>query len=50
MKDAKNEVDVHMECWTDNIAPYPEDLAAGKFHELSVNFDDNFQGFMSPAM
>ncbi|NLJ99981.1 MAG: ABC transporter substrate-binding protein [Clostridia bacterium] len=44
----KGEVDVHMEVWTDNIAPYEEDLAAGKFKELSVNFDDNYQGFYVP--
>ncbi|NLP17928.1 MAG: ABC transporter substrate-binding protein [Firmicutes bacterium] len=42
------EVDVHMECWTDNIEPYADDLAAGRFKELSVNFDDNFQGIYVP--
>lgn len=42
------EVDVHMEEWTDNIPSYPVDLEAGKFKELSVNFDDNYQGFYVP--
>lgn len=42
------EIDVHMECWTDNIPPYEGDLAAGKFKELSVNFDDNYQGIYVP--
>jgi glycine betaine/proline transport system substrate-binding protein len=42
------EVDVHMECWTDNIPPYKSDLEAGKFQELSINFDDNYQGIYVP--
>lgn len=42
------EIDVHMECWTDNIPPYEGDLEAGKFKELSVNFDDNYQGIYVP--
>jgi len=44
----KGEIDVHMEEWTDNIAPYAADLAAGKFVELGINFDDNYQGFYIP--
>lgn len=44
----KEEIDVHMEVWTDNLAVYQDDLAAGKFHELGVNFDDNAQGFYVP--
>lgn len=44
----KGEIDVHMENWTDNIAPYDDDLAAGKFKEVSVNFDDNYQGIYVP--
>lgn len=42
------EIDAHMEMWTDNIPPYPEDLAAGRLQELSTNFDDNFQGVYVP--
>lgn len=44
----KEEIDVHMEVWTDNLATYNEDLAAGKFKDLGVNFDDNYQGFYVP--
>lgn len=42
------EIDAHMEIWTANIASYEEDKAAGKFVELGVNFDDNYQGFYVP--
>lgn len=42
------EVDVHMEEWTDNIASYQADLDAGKFVELGINFNDNYQGFYIP--
>lgn len=42
------EVDVHMEEWTDNIPQYQPDVDAGKLHELSVNFDDNYQGIYVP--
>lgn len=44
----EGEIDVHMELWTDNLATYEEDLAEGKFHELSINFDDNYQGIYVP--
>jgi len=42
------DVDVNMEEWTDNITSYQSDLEAGKFVELGVNFNDNFQGFYIP--
>ena len=42
------DVDVHMEEWTDNIPAYAADLAEGKFTELGVNFNDNYQGFYIP--
>ncbi len=42
------DVSVYMELWTDNLSSYTEDLAAGKFVELGVNFDDNAQGFYVP--
>lgn len=44
----KNEIDVHMEMWTDNLASYDSDIESGAFQELGVNFDDNFQGFYVP--
>lgn len=44
----KGEVDIHMEEWTDNIPSYSPDLKAGKFTELGINFDDNYQGFYIP--
>lgn len=44
----KGEVDIHMEEWTDNIPQYQPDVDAGKLHELSVNFDDNYQGIYVP--
>ncbi|HPJ01761.1 MAG TPA: ABC transporter substrate-binding protein [Candidatus Limiplasma sp.] len=42
------DVSVYMELWTDNLASYSDDIAAGKFVELGVNFDDNAQGFYVP--
>ncbi len=44
----KGEVDVHMEIWTDNMPTYAQDLKAGSFQELGVNFDDNASGFYVP--
>ena len=34
---------------TNNITTYQEDLNAGKFTELGINFDDNYQGLYIPA-
>lgn len=42
------EIDIHMEMWTDNVAPYANDVANGNILELGVNFDDNMQGFYVP--
>ena len=42
------EIDVHMEEWTDNIPSYQTDLEAGKFVELGINFNDNYQGLYIP--
>ena len=42
------DVDINLEEWTDNMPTYQDDLAAGKFVELGVNFDDNYQGFYIP--
>lgn len=44
----KGEVDVVMEEWTDNIPTYDSDLAAGRFREMGINFNDNHQGFYIP--
>lgn len=42
------DVDVYMEVWVDNLPTYFEDLEAGRFKELGINFDDNRQGFYVP--
>ncbi|MFA0815284.1 MAG: glycine betaine ABC transporter substrate-binding protein [Anaerofustis sp.] len=42
------DIDVYMEVWTDNLATYKDDVSSGEFQELSVNFDDNAQGFYVP--
>lgn len=42
------DIDVHMEEWTDNIPAYQPDLEAGKFTELGINFNDNYQGLYIP--
>ena len=44
----KNEVDVIIEEWSDNIPSYAADLQKGKFRELGINFNDNYQGFYIP--
>lgn len=42
------EIDVYMEVWTDNLAPYAKDLADKKFEEFGINYADNAQGFYVP--
>ncbi len=42
------DIDVSMEIWSDNIPSYQDDLAAGEYNFLSVNFDDNAQGLYIP--
>ncbi|MEA5067919.1 MAG: glycine betaine ABC transporter substrate-binding protein, partial [Christensenellaceae bacterium] len=42
------DIDAHMEVWTDNLPSYAQDLAEGKLKELSINFDDNYQGLYVP--
>lgn len=44
----KGEIDVHMEVWSDNLPDYAGDIENGALKELSVNFDDNIQGFYVP--
>lgn len=41
-------IDVHMEMWTDNLPSYADDIDQGRLQEVSVNFDDNFQGLYVP--
>jgi len=42
------DIDVYLELWSDNLATYKDDIATGKYLELSVNFDDNAQGIYIP--
>ena len=44
----KNEIDVHMEVWTDNIISYVKDIEDGKLQEMGLNYNDNNQGFYVP--
>ena len=44
----RGDVDVNMELWTDNVATYQADKAAGGIVDLGVNFDDNRQGLYVP--
>ncbi len=44
----KGDIHVYMETWTDSIAPYQEDVAAGRVIELGINYDDNIQGLYVP--
>lgn len=42
------DINLSMEVWSDNIPTYQDELDAGNFQELSVNFDDNLQGLYIP--
>jgi glycine betaine/proline transport system substrate-binding protein len=43
-------INVYMEVWTDNIKEaYNEAIEAGDIEKVSVNFDDNSQGFFVPT-
>jgi glycine betaine/proline transport system permease protein/glycine betaine/proline transport system substrate-binding protein len=44
----RGDIDVYMETWTDSIADYDDDIAAGTIKELSLNYGDNSQGFYIP--
>lgn len=44
----RGDVDVNMELWTDNVATYQADKAAGGIVDLGINFDDNKQGLYVP--
>lgn len=46
----QGDIDVYMEVWTNNIKEiYQEALEAGDIKKVSVNFDDNKQGFYVPT-
>lgn len=42
------EIDVYMEVWTDNLAPYTKDKTDGLFDEYGINYADNAQGYYVP--
>ncbi|NLL37440.1 MAG: ABC transporter substrate-binding protein [Fretibacterium sp.] len=44
----KGDIHVYMETWTDSIAPYQDDVKAGRLVELGVNYADNIQGLYVP--
>lgn len=44
------DINVYMEIWTDNIRElYDESIDSGEIIEVSMNFDDNEQGFYVPT-
>ncbi|GEN45980.1 histidine ABC transporter substrate-binding protein [Alkalibacillus haloalkaliphilus] len=44
------DIDVHMEVWKDNLEDiYSEGIENGDFQKVSLNFDDNYQGFYVPT-
>lgn len=43
-----NQIDIHMEVWSENIPPYAADKAAGNLQEVGVSFEDNQSGFYVP--
>lgn len=45
----RGDIDIYMEVWTDNLDFYPEAVENGEVLEVSVNFDDNRQGFYVPT-
>lgn len=42
------DIDVYMETWSNLLPTYADDIKVGSIKELSVNFDDNCQGFYVP--
>jgi glycine betaine/proline transport system substrate-binding protein len=42
------DISVYMETWTDSLPTYNDDLVKGEITELSINYDDNMQGFYVP--
>jgi|SRR5690625_466075 len=46
----QGDIDVHMEGWTENLKEiYTQAIDSGNVVELSVNFDDNYQGLYVPT-
>ena len=43
------DLDVNLEMWSGNVPSYEEDLEAGHYEEIAVNFDDNYQGLYIPS-
>lgn len=44
----RGDIDVNMELWVDNTPSYATDMKTGKLVNLSINFDDDKQGFYVP--
>lgn len=44
----RGEIEVHMENWVENMDFYLPDVAAGRLHEVGLNFNDNAQGLYVP--
>lgn len=45
------DIDIYMETWTENLIDvYDEAIEAGDIEEVSINFDDNAQGFYIPTV
>lgn len=42
-------IDLNVETWSANMTSYDEDIEAGYYDELGINFDDNYQGLYIPA-
>lgn len=46
----QGDIDIHMEGWTENLKEiYTQAIDSGKVIEVSVNFDDNYQGLYVPT-
>lgn len=46
----QEEIDIHMELWSENLGDtYFDGVENGDYIQLSVNFDDNFQGLYVPT-
>jgi glycine betaine/proline transport system substrate-binding protein len=41
-------IHVNVETWSDNMPTYADDIAAGNYVEVGVNFSDNYQGIYVP--
>jgi ABC-type proline/glycine betaine transport system substrate-binding protein len=41
-------IDVSLELWSDNVVTYQDDIEAGLYEEVSLNFADNKQGLYIP--